>query len=54
METNIPGVFAAGDVLCTEVRQVVLAAANGCMAALSAEKYVSHGAKLKSDWKKSK
>ncbi len=52
METAIPGVFAAGDVTCTEVRQVVTAAANGCVAALSAEKYVHHRGRMKSDWGK--
>jgi len=50
METSIPGVFAAGDVACTEVRQVVLAAANGCTAALSAEKYIAHRKRRKYDW----
>lgn len=50
METTIPGVFAAGDVTCTEVRQVVIAAANGCIAALSAEKYISHRKRRKLDW----
>src|SRR5208282_2726940 len=39
-ETAVPGVFSAGDVTCSEVRQVVVAAAQGCLAALSAEKYV--------------
>lgn len=52
METSIPGVFAAGDVTCTEVRQVVVAASNGCLAALSAEKYVYNRKRLKSDWAK--
>ena len=52
METPMPGVFAAGDVLCTEVRQVVTAAANGCLAALSAEKYIHHRSRLKYDWGK--
>lgn len=52
METSIPGVYAAGDVICTEVRQVVIAAANGCMAALSAEKYITNRKKMKSDWAK--
>ncbi len=52
METSLPGVFAAGDVTCTEVRQVVIAAANGCLAALSAEKYIHHRSRLKSDWGK--
>lgn len=50
METSIPGVFAAGDVSCVEVRQVVLAAANGAVAALSAEKYISHRKRRKYDW----
>jgi thioredoxin reductase (NADPH) len=50
METPLPGVFAAGDVICTEVRQVATAAANGCVAALSAEKYVRHRTRRRSDW----
>jgi thioredoxin reductase (NADPH) len=52
METSIPGVFAAGDVTCTEVRQVVIAAANGCVAALSADKYIHHRRRRKYDWAK--
>jgi len=54
METNLPGVFAAGDVTCVEVRQVVVAAANGCVAALSADKYVHHRKRRRYDWSKSK
>ncbi len=54
METNIPGVFAAGDVTCTEVRQVVIAAAHGCIAALSADKYVHGRKRRRYDWAKSK
>lgn len=50
METSIPGVFAAGDVACTEVRQVVIAASNGCIAALSAEKFIHHRKRRKFDW----
>ena len=50
METNIPGVFSAGDVICTEVRQVVGAAAHGCTAALSAEKYIFHRKRRRYDW----
>lgn len=53
METSIPGVYAAGDVTCSEVRQVVLSAALGSMAALSAEKYLRHRKRIKSDWIKS-
>lgn len=50
MYTSIPGVFAAGDVICTEIRQVVIAAANGCAAALSAEKHLRHRKRTRYDW----
>ena len=51
-ETSVPGVFAAGDVTCTEVRQVVVAASDGCISALSAEKYISQRKGLRIDWGK--
>ena len=40
-ETNIPGVFAAGDVADTRYRQAIVAAAGGCRAAMDAEKYIT-------------
>jgi thioredoxin reductase (NADPH) len=40
MLTNIPGVFAAGDVRQKMLRQVVTATADGAIAAVVAEKYV--------------
>ncbi|MCQ2567941.1 MAG: thioredoxin-disulfide reductase [Mogibacterium sp.] len=40
MRTNIPGVYAAGDIRVKELRQVVTAAADGAIAAWQAAKYV--------------
>ena len=50
METSIKGVYAVGDVTCKKVRQVVIAAAEGCAAALAAERFLNRRESAASQW----
>ncbi len=49
-QTSVPGVFAAGDVLCKHLKQAVIAAAEGARAAVAADRYLSGHTKLRPDW----
>jgi thioredoxin reductase (NADPH) len=50
METSVEGVFAIGDIRNTAYKQVVVAAADGCMAAMSIEKFLKGRKTVKVDW----
>jgi thioredoxin reductase (NADPH) len=49
-QTTIPGVFAVGDLLCSHVKQAVIAASDGVIAAIAAEKHVRERKALVVDW----
>ena len=51
-QTNIPGVYAIGDVICTHVKQAVIAAGDGAIAAIAAEKWLRGKSKPRVDWGK--
>ena len=50
MQTIVPGVFAVGDVLCTRVRQAVIAVGDGAIAAIEAEKWLRGKKSARLDW----
>lgn len=49
-QTSAPGIFAVGDILCGHVKQAVVAAAEGCVAALAADRYISGRKTARVDW----
>ena len=50
LETSRKGVFAIGDIRNTAYKQVVVAAADGCIAAMSIEKFLKNRKSVKVDW----
>jgi len=50
MQTTLPGVFAIGDLLCAHIKQAVVAAADGVIAAVAVDKYVNGRKAIKADW----
>lgn len=48
--TSVPGVFAAGDVICKDIKQAVIVASEGCRAALQVDKFLRGREKAKSDY----
>lgn len=52
LQTTLPGVFAAGDVLCNHIKQVVIAAGEGAQAAMAVEKVLRGRKQILVDWVK--
>jgi len=50
MSTSVPGVFAIGDIRNTPYKQVVVAASDGCIAAMGIEKFLKGRKSVRVDW----
>jgi thioredoxin reductase (NADPH) len=50
MQTGVPGVFATGDLLCSHIKQAVIAASDGVQAAIAVDKYLNNRDKARIDW----
>lgn len=50
MQTNIPGVWAIGDIRNTPFKQAVVAASDGCIAAMAIDRYLNQRLNIKPDW----
>jgi thioredoxin reductase (NADPH) len=50
MMTAVPGVFAVGDLLCSHIKQAVIAASDGVIAAIAADKFIRGRKKSRIDW----
>ena len=51
-QTTIPGVFAVGDLLCSHIKQAVVAAADGAIAGMAVEKALRGRKQITVDWSK--
>ena len=51
-QTAIPGVYAIGDVICQHIKQAVVAASDGAIAAIAAEKFIRGRKQMGFDWNK--
>lgn len=51
LQTAVPGVFAIGDLLCTHIKQAVIAASDGVIAAIAADKFINGRKQVKTDWR---
>jgi thioredoxin reductase (NADPH) len=51
-QTTVPGVYAVGDVICNHIKQAVVAAAEGAIAAIAVEKQLRGRKKMVVDWSK--
>ncbi len=49
-QTTIPGIFAAGDVVSTRIKQAVIAAGDGVCAAMFVDKFLRNNDKVRLDW----
>ena len=50
MQTSVPGVYAIGDLICTHIKQAVIAASDGVIAAVAIDKYINGRKALRNDW----
>ena len=48
--SSVPGVFAIGDIRNKPLKQAVVAAADGCIAALSVDRYIKGRNHVRVDW----
>jgi thioredoxin reductase (NADPH) len=50
MATTAPGVYAIGDLICTHIKQAVIAASEGFIAAVDIDKYINGRKAVRNDW----